>query len=77
MLPARVPVSSASCHGTRADIHSFDATTLVEKLISACGAAIAARNGVLRVSPHFYNTEDDITRFPHGLEQVLRGDAPR
>jgi selenocysteine lyase/cysteine desulfurase len=32
---------------------------------------------VLRVSPHFYNTEEDITRFPHGLEQVLRGDAPR
>lgn len=56
---------------------AFDATTLVDRLASECGAVVAARNGAVRISPHFYNTEDDITQFLHGLEQVLREDGIR
>lgn len=51
---------------------ALDAVMLVERLASACGAVVAARNGAVRVSPHFYNTEDDIARFLQGVEQVLR-----
>ena len=53
---------------------ALDANALVARLTEACGAVVAARNGLLRVSPHFYNTEDDIARFLSGLERVLRED---
>jgi selenocysteine lyase/cysteine desulfurase len=32
---------------------------------------VAARRGNLRVSPHFYNSEEDIDRLAHGLREVL------
>ncbi|HEV8194778.1 MAG TPA: aminotransferase class V-fold PLP-dependent enzyme, partial [Ktedonobacterales bacterium] len=59
-----------------ANRRTLDATALVQRLTSACGAVVAARNGAVCVSPHFYNTEEDITRFLHGLERVLREETP-
>jgi len=56
----------------RASGQALDVDALVVRLTEACGAVVAARNGLLRVSPHFYNTEDDIARFLSGLERVLR-----
>lgn len=38
------------------------ATAVVERLASEARAVISARSGQLRISPHFYNTEEDIQR---------------
>jgi selenocysteine lyase/cysteine desulfurase len=32
---------------------------------------VAARQGYLRVSPHFYNDESDLERFEQALAEVL------
>jgi len=32
---------------------------------------VAARHGYLRVSPHFYNNEEDLERFESELRSVL------
>lgn len=32
---------------------------------------LSVRNGLIRVSPHLYNTEDDVTEFIEGLNQAL------
>jgi cysteine desulfurase/selenocysteine lyase len=33
---------------------------------------VAARHGHLRVSPHFYNNEEDLDRLVEGLRTILR-----
>jgi len=33
---------------------------------------VAARHGYLRVSPHFYNNEEDLDRLEQELAQILR-----
>ena len=40
--------------------------------LSAAGIDIAYRAGKLRISPHFYNTENDIDRAVEGLERAVR-----
>ena len=60
-------------------IHSFDAAALLDKLGIAlrsgthCAQPLMTALGVentLRVSPAFYNTEEEIDRFLEGLERV-------
>jgi kynureninase len=45
----------------------------VVKLAEA-GFTVDYRPGLVRVSPHFFNTEDDIHRFMDALDQVQKGD---
>jgi cysteine desulfurase/selenocysteine lyase len=40
-----------------------------------CGVVISERGGVVRVSPHLYNDEDDIGRMVQALDQVLSQSA--
>jgi selenocysteine lyase/cysteine desulfurase len=42
----------------------------VARLASEAQVVVSARNGLMRVSPHFYNTEDDVQRLLDGLDQV-------
>lgn len=50
-----------------------DPETLAEKL-AARGIQVSKRNGALRVSPHFYNTHDEVDGFFSALDDILRGD---
>ena len=54
----RAPVSSPSC------IH--EATQTVARLLEQ-DIEIEERAGLLRISPHFYNTEGDLCRFLEAL----------
>jgi len=42
--------------------------TLAQQLASQHQVIVSARNGLIRVSPHYYNTAEDITRLLHALE---------
>ncbi len=50
------------------------ATAVVERLAAEAQVVISARNGQLRISPHFYNTEDEIVRLLDHLD-TLRADS--
>lgn len=39
--------------------------------LESLGIRVAARPGIVRVSPHFYNNSEDVSRFLEGLERVL------
>jgi selenocysteine lyase/cysteine desulfurase len=43
---------------------------MVARLASESQVVLSARNGLVRVSPHFYNTEGDIERLYAGLERL-------
>jgi selenocysteine lyase/cysteine desulfurase len=54
--------------------HDADAATAASaRLASEAKVVISARNGLLRISPHFYNTEDDVQRLLAGLDAVAHG----
>jgi selenocysteine lyase/cysteine desulfurase len=46
--------------------HSVDTATILRHL-EAAGIVVSLRGDVIRVSPHFYNTEDDVERLLDGL----------
>lgn len=48
------------------------AAEVVARLASETQVVISARNGLMRVSPHFYNTEDDIHRLLDSLDQIAQ-----
>lgn len=50
--------------------HTDAAAEVVAQLASETQTVISARNGLMRVSPHFYNTEDDIQRLLDSLDQL-------
>lgn len=53
-------------------IHDDDAAAeAVARLASETHVVVSARNGLMRVSPHFYNTEEDIQRLLDGLDRIL------
>jgi len=54
---------------------STDAEALVAQL-HARGVRVEARGGLVRVSPHFYNTESEIDRFVETLAGIRRGARP-
>jgi len=43
----------------------------ISRDLQARNVLVAARHGNLRVSPHFYNDEDDLERFEKELRPVL------
>lgn len=45
----------------------------VAKALEAREMLVSARHGFLRVSPHYYNSEEDIERFGRMLREVLAG----
>lgn len=47
-----------------------EATALVARLAAESQVVLSARNGLVRVSPHFYNTEGDFERLFAGLERL-------
>ena len=47
-----------------------EAAEAVARLASASQVVISARSGVMRVSPHFYNTEEDVARMLAGLDSL-------
>ena len=49
-----------------------DRNAEVYRALSAAGIDIAYRAGKLRISPHFYNTENDIDRAVEGLDRAIR-----
>lgn len=67
-----------------ADVPAFDSpivtgtfanTDAVElrRALEEMGVYVSARRGGVRVSAHFYNNEEDLTRFERALHQVLGG----
>lgn len=52
-----------------------DAEALVAQLYVR-GVRVEARGGLVRVSPHFYNTESEIDRFVETLVTIRRGAKP-
>ena len=44
---------------------------IVSRELQARKVLVAARHGNLRVSPHFYNNEEDLERFERELRSVL------
>lgn len=48
------------------------AAEAVARLAEETQVVISARNGQMRVSPHFYSTEDEIQRLLDGLDRVAR-----
>ncbi|MEO7003175.1 MAG: aminotransferase class V-fold PLP-dependent enzyme, partial [Ktedonobacterales bacterium] len=48
-----------------------DMSALVARLTQGDGVMISARNGLARVSPHFYNTRQDVARFLAALDRAL------
>lgn len=55
----------------RAGYDDAAAAEAVARLASETQVVISARNGLMRVSPHFYTTEDDVQRLLDGLDQAL------
>jgi cysteine desulfurase / selenocysteine lyase len=69
----RLGIEPTTPAGARAGIVSFrtaDAAAVVEEL-RARGVHVVEKLGQVRVSPHFYNTTDDVDRFTEALEAVL------
>lgn len=60
--------------GWGAERDNAAATAVVERLAAEAQVVISARNGQLRISPHFYNTEDEIQRLLEHLD-TLRADS--
>jgi selenocysteine lyase/cysteine desulfurase len=44
----------------------------VKDKLKALGIMVNVRGGAIRVSPHFYNTEDEILRFFDGMEKAVK-----
>ena len=72
-------ITSSAGQGERSQIITFRwreaqedsvAAEMVARLASETQVVISARNGLMRVSPHFYTTEDDIQRMFEGLDQL-------
>jgi len=53
-----------------AKFHGVDPSELARRL-KARHVLVAARHGHLRVSPHFYNTEEDLDRFTEELRGLI------
>jgi selenocysteine lyase/cysteine desulfurase len=51
-------------------VGDFDLVNLKDKLKSL-GVIVNVRGGALRISPHFYNTEDEILRLFETTDRVL------
>lgn len=59
-------IRSPRGEGEKSGIVSFQSwkpATIIQHLLMAKGVACAARDGALRVSPHFYNNEEEINKF--------------
>lgn len=63
-----VTPSAADCHGAMMAIASSDAPLLVNRL-AAENIVVSERDNNLRVSPHFYNNDEDIGRLVAALEK--------
>ncbi len=61
-------VTPADRHGALMAIASMDAPALVREL-AGDGIVVSDRDGNLRVSPHFYNNDDDIDTLFRALER--------
>jgi len=59
-LPLRSP-ADRSVRSSITAVH-VDQASLMERKLRELGIIVSARNDVLRIAPHFYNTEDDIVR---------------
>jgi len=46
---------------------------VIARELAARKVLVSARHGNLRISPHFYNNEEDVSRFAEALQQVLAG----
>lgn len=55
----------------RINDESVDVASVVEALAQR-RIAVSLRMGTIRVSPHFYNTEEEIDRFADSLEEEIR-----
>ncbi|MBI5184914.1 MAG: aminotransferase class V-fold PLP-dependent enzyme [Nitrospinae bacterium] len=59
--------------GEKSGIVSFQSrkpATILQQLLAGKDVACAARDGALRVSPHFYNSEEEVNRFFGILDEV-------
>jgi cysteine desulfurase / selenocysteine lyase len=64
------PLAPANARAGIVSIHVDNPTVCVERLRDK-GVHITERFGVVRVSPHFYNTDEDINRFADELVAAL------
>ncbi len=67
----RTPRSGKRRAGIVSFSGSFDPLNLRDKLKSL-GVVVNVRGGALRVSPHFYNTEEEILRLFDSIDKVLQ-----
>jgi cysteine desulfurase/selenocysteine lyase len=56
-------------------VPGWEAPTLVAGL-ARLGVQVAARNGIVRVSPHFYNTSAEIDEFFRRLDGLAAAGPP-
>ncbi|XQY91592.1 aminotransferase class V-fold PLP-dependent enzyme [Metabacillus sp. HB246100] len=56
--------------GSNTAIHVKNASE-VESLLRKKGIIVSARNDVIRIAPHFYNTEDDVRTAVYELAQLI------
>ncbi|CAN5883375.1 aminotransferase class V-fold PLP-dependent enzyme [soil metagenome] len=61
-------VATPEQHGALVALKSSDVETLVAKLAEK-GIVVSSRDGNLRVSPHLYNTLEDVARLTEGLAE--------
>lgn len=69
-------VTSPLARKERAGLLLFEPPGQAEALFRALlakGVMLSLRNGKLRLSPHFYNNADDVSRFFAALDECLRG----
>jgi len=62
-------VTPAACRAGIVSISHSEADTVVDRL-SALGCRTELRDGLIRLSPHFYNTEDEIHSFVSALSKI-------
>ena len=67
----RTPRSRKGRAGIVSFSGNFDPLTLKDKLKSL-DVVVNVRGGALRVSPHFYNTEEEISRLFESIDKVLQ-----
>lgn len=53
--------------------NALEASAVVTRLANEAQVVISARNGVLRISPHFYNTDEDVEQLLDRLDQARAG----
>ncbi len=70
------PLAPAHARAGIVSLHVADPTDCVERLRER-GVHVTERLGVVRISPHFYNTDEDIDRFADELVAALRPTAAR